>query len=198
MSNAASNGIAVADTRQRLIDTAIRLFSLHSYAGTSLQMISEDLGLTKSAIYHHFRTREELLSAVIEPMLMKLAPLIEEAEAQRTPRARAERMLSGFAALAATNRARVSVLTGDPGVLELLRDRPEWGDLVERQMALIAGVEPGPNGRVKAAIVMSGISAAAGPGVVDLDDEALLAQFLDAGRRTLGLRSPKSAHPHPE
>jgi AcrR family transcriptional regulator len=194
MSSVEPNGAPAADTRQRLIDTAVRLFRQHSFAGTSLQMISEDLGLTKSAIYHHFRTREELLSAVIEPMLMKLAPLVEDAETQRTPRARAERMLNGFAALAAANRSLISVLTGDPGVVDMLRNRPEWGDLVSRQMALLAGVEPGPNGRVKAAIVMSGISAAAQPGIVDLDDEALLSQFLDTGRRTLGLRTPKGAH----
>jgi len=35
-------------TRQRLIEVAIELFKQHSVAGTSLQMISDALGLTKS------------------------------------------------------------------------------------------------------------------------------------------------------
>lgn len=55
------------DTRQRLIDVAVELFIRHSYAGTSLQMIADELGFTKAAIYHHFRTREQLLDAVVSP-----------------------------------------------------------------------------------------------------------------------------------
>lgn len=72
-------------TRLRLIEVAIELFKQHSVAGTSLQMISEELGLTKSAIYHHFRTRDELLNAILEPVLTQVSALIDAAEAQRTP-----------------------------------------------------------------------------------------------------------------
>ena len=59
---------AAADTRQRLIDVAVDLFTRHSFAGTSLQMIADEMGFTKAAIYYHFRTREELLDAVVEPI----------------------------------------------------------------------------------------------------------------------------------
>src|SRR3981189_23906 len=61
--------LETTDTRTRLIDAAIDLFTRHSYAGTSLQMIADELGFTKAAIYHHFRTREQLLAPVVEPML---------------------------------------------------------------------------------------------------------------------------------
>src|SRR5215212_1996520 len=88
------------DTRTRLIGVAIDLFTRHSYAGTSLQMIADELGFTKAAIYHHFRTREQLLAAVLEPMLDELRTVVESAERRHTPHARAEHMLSGYAALA--------------------------------------------------------------------------------------------------
>jgi AcrR family transcriptional regulator len=39
-----------ADTRQRLIDVAVDLFTRHSFAGTSLQMIADEMGFTKAAI----------------------------------------------------------------------------------------------------------------------------------------------------
>ena len=48
--------VGVTDTRQRLIDAAIELCTRYTFAGTSLQMIADELGFTKAAIYHHFRT----------------------------------------------------------------------------------------------------------------------------------------------
>lgn len=177
-------------TRQRLIDVAIELFKQHSVAGTSLQMISDELGLTKSAIYHHFRTRDELLSAVMEPVVSEVAALVEAAEDHRTPRARADHMLGGYAALAAANRELLPLLSGDPGVVALLRTRTEWSALVKRQMGLFAAVEPGLGGQVKAALVMSGIASAAGVEYGDVDQAALRDQLIAAGRRTLGLRAP--------
>src|SRR6201991_524398 len=92
------------DTRKRLIEVAVELFTLHSFAGTSLQMIADELGFTKAAIYHHFRTREQLLSAVLEPMLDELREIVEGAQTRRTAHARAEHMMSGYAALAVRNR----------------------------------------------------------------------------------------------
>ncbi|WP_307787882.1 TetR family transcriptional regulator [Mycolicibacterium sp. S2-37] len=177
-------------TRQRLIDVAIELFKQNSVAGTSLQMISDELGLTKSAIYHHFRTRDELLGAVMEPVVAEVTALVDAAEARGGARARAEHLLSGYAALAASHRELIPLLTGDPGVVALLRNRTEWGAMVARQMAMFAGVEPGLGGQVKAALVMSGIASAAGVDYGDVDEEALRDQLIAAGRRTLGLRGP--------
>lgn len=184
--------VSEATTRQRLIEVAIELFGEHSVAGTSLQMISEALGLTKSAIYHHFRTRDELLDAILDPVLAELAVLIAEAEAQRTARARADRMLIGYAALAAANRNLISVLSSDPHVTELVRRRAEWSSTVTRQMRLFAALEPGVGGQVNAAIVMSGFAGAARGEFEALDDDALRDQLVAAGRRTLGLRAPRA------
>jgi AcrR family transcriptional regulator len=184
-------GVQTGPTRQRLVEVAVELFTRHSVAGTSLQMISDELGLTKSAIYHHFRTREELLSAVIEPLVAEVTGLVEAAEARRGARARADYLIVGFATLAASNRELVPLLSGDPGVLELLRMRSEWAAVVRRQMSLLADVEPGLGGQVKAVMVMSGLASAVGADYGDVDDDELREQLIAAGRRSLGLRSPR-------
>jgi AcrR family transcriptional regulator len=183
--------VQAGPTRQRLVEVAVELFTRHSVAGTSLQMISDELGLTKSAIYHHFRTREELLSAVIEPLMAEVTGLVEAAEARRGARARADHLIVGFATLAASNRELVPLLSGDPGVLELLRMRSEWAAVVRRQMSLLADVEPGLGGQVKAVMVMSGLASAVGADYGDVDDDALREQLIAAGRRSLGLRGPR-------
>ncbi|CDP86710.1 MULTISPECIES: TetR/AcrR family transcriptional regulator [Mycolicibacterium] len=182
---------ASGTTRQKLIDAAIELFRRHSVAGTSLQMISDELGLTKSAIYHHFRTRDELLSAIMEPVISELAELVETAEAQRGSRAQAESMLTGYISLAVAHRDLFPIFTGDPGVAELLRRQPQSATLVKRQADLLAGAEPGVSGQVRAALVMAGISAAVGVDFDGIDDRKLVDELVTATRRTLNLRSPR-------
>src|SRR5882724_8864449 len=138
--------VETTGTRTRLIEVAIDLFTRHSFAGTSLQMIADELGFTKAAIYHHFRTREQLLAAVVEPMLDELRAVVELAETRRTPHARAEHMLSGYATLAVRSRGLVAVLAADPSVAAVLTERAEWGELIRRQLALLADVDPGGAG----------------------------------------------------
>jgi AcrR family transcriptional regulator len=185
-----SGGTTRQDTRQRLIDVAIELFTRHSFAGTSLQMIADELGFTKAAIYHHFRTREQLLDAVVEPILQHLRAIIGDAEKLRGTHARADYLLNGFVDLAVTNRV-VSVLSADPAVALMLRDRREWDELIERQMSLLADVDPGPAGHVKAAVALAGIAGASSTTFANLDRDALRAHLVETGRRALGLRVPR-------
>ncbi len=182
-----------ADTRQRLIDVAVDLFTRHSFAGTSLQMIADEMGFTKAAIYYHFRTRGELLAAVVEPIFEQLSGIIAAAEAQRSSDARADHMLRGYADLAVANRALVSVLACDPSVTTLLRDQPHWAQLINRQLALLAGDEHGAGGLIKATVVLAGISSAVGPAWIAVDDDDLLRHLVETGRRTLGLRRKGSS-----
>ncbi len=190
------SGPGAGTTRQKLIDAAVELFRRHSVAGTSLQMISDELGLTKSAIYHHFRTRDELLTAIMEPVIGELAALVETAEAQRGSRAQAESMLTGYISLAVAHRELFPILSGDPGVADLLRQQPHVAALVKRQADLLAGAEPGVSGQVKVAIVMAGVSAAVGVDFDGIDDRELYDQLVAAGRRTLGLKPPRAANPN--
>ncbi|APE14870.1 TetR/AcrR family transcriptional regulator [Mycolicibacterium pallens] len=188
------SAVAVAastpDTRQRLIDAAIALFIRHSFAGTSLQMIADELGFTKAAIYHHFRTREQLLTAILEPIIDKLSAVVDDAEKQRGVHARAERMLNGYARLAVENPMLVSVLAADPSVHTVLKANREWTHMISRQMALLADVHPGPGGLMRAQFVFAGIAGSADP-KRQVDDEWLHGQLVDAGRRALGMRAPR-------
>ncbi|OHV30902.1 MULTISPECIES: TetR/AcrR family transcriptional regulator [Pseudofrankia] len=191
MSLAALKAPGVTDTRRRIVDTAVRLFTRHSFAGTSLQMIADELDITKAAVYHHFHTREELLLAAVEPVLEPLRTIVETAETQRTPQARAEYMLVGYANLAVRNRALLSVLAADPGVTDVMLTQHGLDDLINRQLNLLAEVDRGPSGRVKAALVLAGIPGAVAPRLIGLDDDVLLQYVIEAGRRTLGLRTPR-------
>jgi len=64
-------------TRERIVDEAMRLFSQHGYAGTSIARIEEAAGLTPGAggLYHHFKSKEAVLAAGIERQLERLGAL---------------------------------------------------------------------------------------------------------------------------
>jgi AcrR family transcriptional regulator len=68
---------ASAPTRERIIDAAMRLFGERGYRGTSVAEIESAAGLAPGAggLYHHFHSKEELLTAGIERHLQRLGAL---------------------------------------------------------------------------------------------------------------------------
>jgi AcrR family transcriptional regulator len=70
------------NTHQRIQDVALELFADHGYEKTSLREIAEHLGVTKAALYYHFRTKEDLLLSIFEDLNRPVTELIEWAEQQ--------------------------------------------------------------------------------------------------------------------
>lgn len=179
------------DTRRRLLDVAMALISQHGFAGTSLQMIADEFGFTKAAIYYHFRTRDQLLIALMEPLAHQIRQVVETAESQRTPRTQMDAMVCGFAGVVARNRALAAVMVFDPSVHRVLQVQPEWGDLIARQLALLTQLDTGVTGLIKATATMTGLAGAATGAPIDIDDDALVEELIEIGRRTMGLRQPR-------
>ena len=53
-------------TRERLLDAAAQLFSVHGYFHTTVEQVMDAAGLTKGGFYAHFDSKEALARAVIE------------------------------------------------------------------------------------------------------------------------------------
>ncbi len=53
-------------TRERIQQTAIALFSENGYEHTSLREIAEQLGVTKAALYYHFKTKEDIAASFFD------------------------------------------------------------------------------------------------------------------------------------
>ena len=54
------------DTQERILETTLELFSQHGYDGTSMSDIAKALGLTKAALYKHFRSKEEIRISLMD------------------------------------------------------------------------------------------------------------------------------------
>ncbi len=70
----------MADSRERIIDTALGLIAEHGYEGMSLQMVADRVGLHKSTLFHYFKSKEQLAhevySGIGERLLKRIEPLL--------------------------------------------------------------------------------------------------------------------------
>jgi AcrR family transcriptional regulator len=64
------------DTRARIQQIAVELFTEHGYEGTSLREIAEHLGVTKAALYYHFKSKEDIILSLVEDYKAQMDALI--------------------------------------------------------------------------------------------------------------------------
>lgn len=57
-----------SDTRARILDVALELFAAQGYEKTSLREIADRLGVTKAALYYHFKTKDEIVRGIVRSM----------------------------------------------------------------------------------------------------------------------------------
>jgi AcrR family transcriptional regulator len=78
-------------TRSRIQEVALELFTEYGYEATSLREIAERLGVTKAALYYHFKTKDDILWSLVEDAGVRVEALIAWAREQpRTVETRRE------------------------------------------------------------------------------------------------------------
>src|SRR4029453_13101207 len=80
----------------RIIDAALVLFAEHGISGTSLQMIEDQIGATKAAVYHQYNTKDEIILAVAEVVLTGLEAAVTAAEGERSLARAREGLIGGM------------------------------------------------------------------------------------------------------
>jgi AcrR family transcriptional regulator len=79
------------DTRTRIQEIALRLFTEQGYEATSLREIAEELGVTKAAVYYHFKTKDDIVASLVDLRIAELEELLDWARARpKTPQTRRE------------------------------------------------------------------------------------------------------------
>ena len=170
----------------RIIDAALDLFAEHGVNGTSLQMIADAIGVTKAAVYHQFKTKDEIVFAAVEAELARLDAVIQRAEGNRK-QAR-DALLAGIVDMAVERGRTMSTVLNDPVIAEFFAEHDAFRDVMNRLRRLLMGNDAGPEARVRTAMLIAAISGAVmHPLVVDLDDETLRVELLRLARRFLGL-----------
>lgn len=61
-------GIREKNTKERILDEALKLFAQSGYVGTSMNDIADRMGVTKAALYKHYKSKQEILDSIVEKM----------------------------------------------------------------------------------------------------------------------------------
>ena len=61
--------IMANDTKERILEAALEMFSQNGYAGTNIRELSASLGLVKSGVYKHYESKEAIWNALLDQMI---------------------------------------------------------------------------------------------------------------------------------
>lgn len=99
------------DTRARILEVALQAFVERGFASTTLQDVADRLGLTKAALYYHFKSKEELVRAVMQPLV---DDLLDYADTSRSPEITPRELLERYFDIVHGHRDECLALTRDP------------------------------------------------------------------------------------
>lgn len=161
-----------SDTRARIIDVALELFAGQGYEKTSLREIADRLGVTKAALYYHFKTKDDIVHGIVESMAAPIDEAIAWGEGKDwSPELRDElvrRFAEGMA-------ERAPLLRFFHENQPALRDSPAGLEFKARMLAMIRlvhGPEPTFHDRLRATMSLFAINSALFLLKQDLQDEA--------------------------
>jgi AcrR family transcriptional regulator len=124
-------------TRRRILEAANTLFAERGYSGTSMRDIAEHLGMTSASLYYHFPAKEELLSALVGPVVEALDRFVERTDDERDQ----EKLVRGFIAVLEDSGSTLQAIATEPIALRILVERHDLGRRLARLERLIAGTD---------------------------------------------------------
>ena len=69
--------MGASETRRQIVDVADRLFYEQGFEATSFADIAKDVGLSRGNFYYHFKTKDEILGAVIAQRMANTRAMLE-------------------------------------------------------------------------------------------------------------------------
>lgn len=67
-------------TREKILDTAESLYARFGFAGVGMRAVAESVGVSKSALFHHFPSKRELWAAVHERCFLEFDSRLQAAD----------------------------------------------------------------------------------------------------------------------
>lgn len=182
------------ESRERILDGALRLFARNGYSTTSVRMIAEEVGISQGLLYNYYDGKQALLRAIFERSMRDVNASFARAARAATPRKAIEELVRSafeivrdhreFWQLSYQLRMQSQVLTGLAPESRLSSD--EIRAQIERLLRS-AGVD---DAAVEARVLFAAIDGAAQHYVLDpkrypLDDvaAAIVRRFVPARRR---------------
>ncbi len=157
-----TDGRSRRGTRARIQAVAVEMFTEHGYEKTSLREIAEALGVTKAALYYHFKSKEDIVSSLLEDYFGQIDALVSWGENEPPGPARRAEILRRYVAIVQEGEAAFRMLHQNQAAIKGLSGSKNTGQLFRERLspliALLTGPNPGLEDRLRAAMALGGIS----------------------------------------
>ena len=70
----------MSDTKEKILLTALQLFARDGYEAVSVRNIAEELGMTKGALYRHYKNKRDIFDSIVDRMIQIDAQRAKEYE----------------------------------------------------------------------------------------------------------------------
>lgn len=148
------------DTRAEILQIALELFASQGYDGVALSEIADRMGFTKAALYYHFKSKERLAAALLDPLFADIDRLMERYAADASTPAGRRRLLAAYADVILEHRGLVRFAFADLSVLNHAGLGPRTQEQGTRLAALLTPDAPDLADHVRAAVAVGGLQIA--------------------------------------
>lgn len=83
------------ETTERILTTSLSLFCEKGYYATSIEEIAKQAQISKGLLYHYFKSKEELLSALVDHRIEDVLVVMNAAKRKRTPAVQIRHIVEG-------------------------------------------------------------------------------------------------------
>ena len=66
------------NTKERIVEEALTLFSEYGYQGTSVKNIADAVGIKDSSLYKHFKSKKEIFDTIVKEMSVRMERMSKE------------------------------------------------------------------------------------------------------------------------
>ncbi|MEE6257129.1 TetR/AcrR family transcriptional regulator [Plantactinospora sonchi] len=147
---------STGDTRSRIQQVALELFTEQGYEKTSLREIAERLGVTKAALYYHFKSKDDIVDSFVADRINRLDQLIDWAARQPTDAASRRATLRRYAEEFFGNEGQsvMRFFEQNQTVVKQLSSGQMMRDRLLRVADVLAGPDPTPGDQLRATMAI--------------------------------------------
>ena len=169
------------DAQRAIAEAALATFCKRGYGLATLEEIGAQVGLTRGAVLHHFRSKARLLEAVVDPWNRALAQLLTTAPVDDPPTAGQRRLLvTGFTDLFLAHRGALRLLTNDISARAQLGLDDQWLMPPEQLVNLLVGSNANHLARVRVAAAIGALTQPVSCTWIDSDNATTRAELIEA------------------
>jgi AcrR family transcriptional regulator len=179
---------------RRIARLALDRFRVDGFVGTSIADLAGTLGVSKAAIYYHYRSKDALLHRLIDPLLDAIDACIQDQTIPVASARTARQLLGDYLAVLLAHREVVPLVATDVAVLNHPRIGPRLHAQNQQLQSLLAGPDTSVSARLRAEAALGAIwrPLIAEP-PLDLTDPAHQHILVDAAVATLQPKRPSAA-----